>query len=86
VSIGRQERFTAEQQAGMPGPADGPIQQPPNVDIKIHCCVCLNQKSERVAATTIIAGYAVCDGHVDLVGNPGFNIHKIKSWPHHKSV
>jgi hypothetical protein len=45
----------------------------------IHCCICLNREAGRVQAVTIVKGYAVCEEHVELVSNPGFDIFKIKS-------
>lgn len=42
--------------------------------VKIGCCVCLNIKGQRVAASTVVAGYAVCDEHIELAGRPDFSI------------
>lgn len=74
MSLGRQERFQAEQPVPTPEPA--PITAPPGV---IHCCVCLNQRKERLAATTIVSGYAVCDEHIELAGSPKFSIFNLGS-------
>lgn len=92
MSIGRQERFTAQsaadREAGVPPPAPAPdrppiggepLTAPPNT---IGCCICLNQQRKRLAATTVVSGYAVCDEHVELAGAPGFSIHKIRGDQH----
>ena len=44
----------------------------------IGCAVCLNLDGERTPATAVVQGYSVCDGHVDLVSNPGFNIYHLR--------
>lgn len=44
----------------------------------ISCAVCLNQKSKRVKADTIVSGYAVCSAHVELVSRPGFSIFQLQ--------
>lgn len=77
MSIGRQERFGAEQAPDRPpiGGTGEPITAPPGA---ISCCICLNQRGKRLPATTIVSGYAVCDEHVELAGAPGFSIHKIR--------
>jgi hypothetical protein len=41
--------------------------------VTIHCCVCLNQ-GRNTAAVTVAAGYAVCEAHIELVAQPGFNV------------
>lgn len=43
-------------------------------DITIHCAVCLNMTADRVAASTVAAGYAVCEQHVKVVSVPGFSL------------
>jgi len=73
MSIGRQERFQAQPPVG-PTPEPEPISAPPGV---IHCCICLNQRKDRLPATTIVGGYAVCDEHIELAGAPGFSIFKL---------
>lgn len=87
MSLGRAERFAAEQPKAVDEPfvlpptttTPTPIDAPPGT---IGCCICLNQRSRRVAATTIVAGYAVCDDHVKLAGAPGFSIQKIRGESH----
>lgn len=80
MSIGRSERLvppnlpTATTGEEPPTDAPAPIAAPPGV---IHCCVCLNQRKERLPATTIVKGYAVCDDHIELVGHTGFSIFKL---------
>jgi hypothetical protein len=38
------------------------------------CAICFTQRGERVPHTTIVKGYAVCAGHIDLVSQPEFDI------------
>lgn len=40
----------------------------------IACCICLNQRGERVPHSTVVKGYAVCDQHISLVSQPEFDI------------
>lgn len=40
----------------------------------VNCCVCLNLSGDRVAAVTVIGGYAVCQQHVELASKPGFDL------------
>lgn len=40
----------------------------------VACCICLNQRGERVPYVTVIHGYAVCEQHVSLVSQPEFDI------------
>lgn len=91
MSLGRQERFTAGQEVperpplggvrtykgemGAPDPQPMPP-APPGVELR--CAICLNQREQRVPATTIVRGYAVCDEHVELAGAPGFDIQKVR--------
>jgi hypothetical protein len=49
-------------------------QPPDNIAPFIACCICLNQRGERVPYSTIIKGYAVCDQHISLVSQPEFDI------------
>jgi hypothetical protein len=40
----------------------------------VACACCLNFFGERRKATTIVNGYAVCDEHITLVSQPGFEL------------
>jgi hypothetical protein len=51
-----------------------PISAPPGV---ISCCLCLNIKGKRVAATTIVKGYAVCDDHIQVAAEPRFDLFRM---------
>jgi hypothetical protein len=51
-----------------------PITAPPGT---IGCCLCLNIKGKRVAASTIVKGYAVCDDHIMVVAEPHFDIMRL---------
>lgn len=44
----------------------------------IGCAVCLNVKGERLPAAAIVKGYSVCDEHVAVADQPGFNIFNLK--------
>lgn len=49
-------------------------------DNPIRCCVCLNVNqgtSSRTPADTIINGYAVCDGHAEVLAHHDFNFQEL---------
>jgi hypothetical protein len=48
-------------------------------EVTVHCCVCLNiDNSKQVPAFSVVKGYAVCESHVPLVSQPGFDIFSIQ--------
>lgn len=44
----------------------------------IKCCICLNQ-GQNVEATTTIKGYSVCENHIKLVSQTGFDIMRLRA-------
>jgi hypothetical protein len=42
------------------------------------CVVCLNQRGKRVPRVKTVKTYQVCEAHVELVSQPGFDIFSLR--------